>query len=495
MKNKAVINAIGMSEYAFRPVGGQSAWERVLEYARNLPGIGGISVLTDGDVPLPADAVPVRKARWTVPELIASMAEIIGAEGDLFYVYGDLPFLDGALAERMYRNHTAYFADYSFADGYPYGISPEIVSARAMPLLGRLAGDREEPVRRDTLFTVIQKDINAFDIETEISPRDLRLLRASLSCDTRRNFLLVERLADAGVRGETDILRTLEERPEILRTLPAYFNIQIIDGCPQACSYCPFPGFGGDILRQRGGMSAANFRLILDRIEAFCDDATVSVSLWGEPALHPEIETIVESCADRPGIDLIVETSGVGWKEGTLRRLAEAGRGNTSWIVSLDADDRALYRRLRGSGADEAQAAARLLLEIVPDRTWIQAVRMLENEEHLESFYKEWKTRTPNIIIQKYDDFCGLLQQRKVTDLSPLNRFPCRHIQRDVSILSDGTVPLCREDVAGKHVLGNVLQESLEDIWRRGEPFYRQHIREDYPDLCRGCDEYYTFNF
>jgi hypothetical protein len=44
-------------------------------------------------------------------------------------------------------------------------------------------------------------------------------------------------------------------------------------------------------------------------------------------------------------------------------------------------------------------------------------------------------------------------------------------------------------------VLGNILEEPLEAIWSRGAAFYERHLGEDYPDLCRGCDEYYTYNF
>jgi hypothetical protein len=52
-------------------------------------------------------------------------------------------------------------------------------------------------------------------------------------------------------------------------------------------------------------------------------------------------------------------------------------------------------------------------------------------------------------------------------------------------ILADGSVPVCREcvlDGAG----GNAFTEDLGAIWRGlGKPV----------DLCKGCDEYYTFNF
>ena len=73
--------------------------------------------------------------------------------------------------------------------------------------------------------------------------------------------------------------------------------------------------------------------------------------------------------------------------------------------------------------------------------------------------------------------------------------FPLLHIKRDVAILLDGTVPLCREDTERTHPLGNVFVEDLAAIWERGVAFYKNHIDEAYPSICRECDEYYTFNF
>jgi hypothetical protein len=65
----------------------------------------------------------------------------------------------------------------------------------------------------------------------------------------------------------------------------------------------------------------------------------------------------------------------------------------------------------------------------------------------------------------------------------------------------DGTVPACREDLGaleGKGalpLLGNVFSESLESLWARGEPLYREQCVPEYTRICAECDEYYTYNF
>jgi spiro-SPASM protein len=97
--------------------------------------------------------------------------------------------------------------------------------------------------------------------------------------------------------------------------------------------------------------------------------------------------------------------------------------------------------------------------------------------------------------VQKYDHFCGYLPDRKVTDLSPLTRFACYHLRRDLTVLLDGTVRMCREDLLGDYHVGNVLEEGIETVWERMAPYYRGHLSGELPALCENCDEYYTYNF
>ena len=227
----------------------------------------------------------------------------------------------------------------------------------------------------------------------------------------------------------------------------------------------------------------------------FCEDAVINISLWGEPSLHSKIAEIAESVVTNGNLSLVIETSGIGWKPGILSRLSGFKKNPITWIVSLDAWTIKTYESLRSEGFQKAYETADALLKLCKDNVYIQAVRMKENEDDLEHFYLNWQKKTENIIIQKYDSFCGLLPERKVTDLSPLHRFPCWHIKRDMAILLDGSVPLCREDTSSGFILGNVFKEPLPVIWKKGQTYYLDHVAGNYPEICRKCDEYYTFNF
>jgi spiro-SPASM protein len=228
---------------------------------------------------------------------------------------------------------------------------------------------------------------------------------------------------------------------------------------------------------------------------------------------------LIRMVLERPDLSLIIETSGIGWKKDEFESLAAlvrdgrpirpwtAPRSPLSWIVSLDAAGSGRYRDVRGAGFEEATAAAKTLCSLFPRDAWVQAVRLQGAEDDIETFYRSWKEAGANVIIQKYDDFCQFLPKKQAADLSPVNRHPCWHLMRDMSILINGDVPRCREDLSAlgradgpsspgpAGLLGNAFNEPLEAIWSRGEELYREHCSRNYTGICVGCDEYYTFNF
>lgn len=485
----------------------------------------------EGENPdLPADAERVYRPLWTKKSLFEELSKR-SAGYDLVYVaWADCPLLDPVLAGALAERHIQYGAEYTYADGWPYGFAPEILAPSTAGILYKLLGDADGPVERDTLFGVIQKDINAFDIETEISPVDLRHYRLCMAADSKRNLLILSRFMEAGFRSAQDAETFIREKPELLRTLPAFFSIQVSGGCPQACSLCPWPVYGSagempgtGVMRRKDVMPKAAFEKLLCTIAGFAGDGVIDLSLWGEISLHPEKMELIRMVLANPSLSLIIETSGIGWKNEELEALAGAAsaaapRKNReaplSWIVSLDAHDPGRYKEIRGPGYSEARSCAKTLLSLFPRDAYVQAVRVRGFEDDIEQFYRSWKGEElprevidagrkdgSHIIIQKYDDFAGVLPKLQAADLSPVKRRPCWHIQRDINILLDGSVPCCREDLGAlkgkgdKPLWGNVFTEDMELIWQRGAAVYREHCAADYRGICTGCDEHYTFNF
>ena len=483
------------------PLGGVSTLERVVRYIGSLDTVERVAVFLSGEeVALPKSWDVVRREEWTLESLVAELAGLVsGPDDELLFAFLDQPFLNLELTERMLERHRKYRADYTFSDGYPKGLAPELVAGRAVAHLRELAQGDQREITRDGVFAVVQKEINRLDVETELSPVDQRLLRLVLAVDTAADFELCRRLAPNAPESIDEWQQYVEARRNEHRTLPRFVSVQVVEQEVHAVSYSPYRTMRSDVTAPGRVMDADRFGALVEQIANLSPEAVVSVSAWGEISRHGEVGRLIDSVLATEGLSLIVETSGVGWSEleraALFARLRDSPRGRLVVITGLDTANEDLYRELRGDGFEEANNFARASLEIRPSACHVQAVRCTATEPLLEEFYRTWKKLTPNVIIQKYDHFCGVLPPEKIGDLSPLDRFPCWHIQRDVTVLVDGTVPMCREDIAASRVLGNVFDRGIEEAWLKAQSIYERHVSGDYPDICKGCDEYYTFNY
>ena len=358
-----------------------------------------------------------------------------------------------------------------------------------------------------------------------------------------------------------DILSWLENSPQSQRSLPRYFPIQISAFCAQRCIFCPYPKImSSDFfppqsqrLRQElQGCSQAAFmpralwRDLLSAIANFADDAVINLSPLGEPMLHPEFVGLVEDLLQGPQnrqntrLQLLIETSGVEWQAEEILHLLQLDReqGRITWIIGLDALDPELYRQLRApeqelsplTGMTPSQKKAHDMVGCLlsskhsqPQQVYVQAVRMKDNESDLEAFYRYWAedlkpsngraalalhhaparppSQRPQVIVQKYNSYAGLLPERQLLRLDPVERFPCRRLAREMVFGIDGQVYLCVQDLqqelAGelKQNLGCFPKQGLEELWQHGHSLYQQHIKGRYPGICSKCDEYYIHNF
>jgi spiro-SPASM protein len=335
MKNSLFINCIGLSEYAFKKLpSGKTSFEKVIEYSKTVPDCSNVFIMClDKEKEKYQNLIDriktdkqlnfhiISHENWDTSLLFESF--ILPDYKNIFYIYGDTPLLDPELTKRIYKNHEVYSAQYSFSDGGPYGIAVEIIAAEIADALKVLSDKDKLPIKRDTIFTIIQRDINSFDIETHLTEKDLRMLRITLAADSKRNFMLLENFDKAEIKGENRIINISNKEEEMLRTVPAFYAIQISGKCFQTCSYCPYPIINPNLLNSANFMSLENYSIILEKISGFSEDAVISLSLWGEPSSHPDIEKIILKTLEYENLTLLIETSGIGWKNETIKMLSE----------------------------------------------------------------------------------------------------------------------------------------------------------------------------
>lgn len=220
---------------------------------------------------------------------------------------------------------------------------------------------------------------------------------------------------------------------------------------------------------------------------------------------------MIEKVLSYSGLSVFIESDGLLITEEFCEKLKkivdEAPERSNNWqkvmiAISLDAFSVQTYCKLHEGCSEQdfskAVNAVTLLQNAIPGMVYPQFVRMDDNESELEGFFRYWNEKTNpstgNFIIQKYDNFAGLLPERKPADLSPLERMPCWHLRRDLTILSNGDAQICRAHVLSG-VIGNVFKDDLENIWHKTDYLLKNHIEKNYKEKCERCDESYTFNF
>lgn len=540
MKNLVFLYAGNNPTHAFDDVfSGKSAFKRCLEWTRKIPDCGGVIILssTENEDKIKCalaeaninDFKIILREKWLCRDLIVTMsAEVASAKAEnAVYTDSNRPFLDESLTEEVLACHEKYIAEYTFADGYPLGFAPEVIHSGTLNILSTFATETHRnaadvEVSSECIFNLLKTDINSFEIESVIAPKDYRMSRFDFSCGTKRNLLACKNLYEKAL--EKNVAFTAAELSDLAlgcaqvqQTLPAFYNVQVSRNCASIPMYSPYPEaykkkYGVLPLETEnageGGMSLEKFNGLVSQIADFSEDAVIGLSAFGEPLLEKNIVAYAESVLQNRNLSLLIETDGTHVTADLASRLAEIsgkygprnnGEKNIIWIVSIDAVSEAMYSSLVEYGSfEKAVSSVGILAKCFPGSVYPQFTRMNENEPELESFYRYWHDKNSpssgNLIIQKYDDCCKTLPSRKPADLAPLERFPCWHIKRDMTILSDGSVPLCRQYLLDSSI-GNVFDEGIEKIWEKTLATVNEHIAGDYSEKCRKCDDYYTFNF
>lgn len=462
-----------------------SAEETVKKNLALIPGIGA-SVITG--------------SKWNTKTLIQTMAcecKKYGAENAVF-TFADRPFMDSYLTNEVIECHKKYVAEYTFADGYPYGFSPEVISSGTLNILFGMAKD--DPVENECIFNTMKQDINSFEIEAVIAPKDYRMLRFDFSCSIKRNFIACKNLFETAKSNNIkfnakDFSDFAETQSSVHRTLPSFYNVQI------SSKYNAFPFYAEPLEKcceNKPDMSLEKFSFLIKQISEFSEDAVVSLSAAGEPLVLSNVAEYVQKILEYPKLRVLIETDGTLVTEQLASSIEKnGGKDRVIWIVGIDAATPLMYEKIWKNGSFEKAVDAVSVLAKYFSQVYPQFTRMNENEEELETFYRYYHAKeSPSggkLIIQKYDSFCKTLPERKPADLAPLTRNPCWHLKRDMTILSDGNVPLCREYIGTS--IGNVFDQDLESIWKLSDEKLQEHLNSNYCGRCGDCDEYYTFNF
>lgn len=404
-------------------------------------------------------------------------------------LYAESPFLDVSIIKEMIDLHLNYLAEFTYSENLPPGFSAEIVSQE---LIAAIPDVHEKTL---PLSQVIKSNLNHFDIEIYYKDPDVRDNRISFLSSRTRDARIMEHIHRTGsaIPAYRDVKGIIENHPEVLYRGPSYLEIELTGRCDLECIFC----YRNFLKKHHGDMNKDLVSLILEQMKSFSLPYTICFGGSGEPMMHANFYEILTIAAKDPLVEaIIIETNGLYADANYRTHLTNAG-DKIRTIININGVNQETYTALHGKDYfDRVYNNVKELSEAAVGRLYLQIMKIKETESYLDGYYDFWEKLKVPIILQKQNIFLGRIADRRYSDLSPLVRVPCWHLQRDLYVTANGTVTFCKQDVDGDCVQYPLAALTLSDIWEKKKQDFINDYRKQYPAApdCASCDEWYTFN-
>ncbi len=276
----------------------------------------------------------------------------------------------------------------------------------------------------------------------------------------------------------------------IIRKFPVHLAIESTSVCNLKCPMCfqTDPAFYA-IKENLGNMPMDLFKKVID--EGTSKGLfSVKLSIRGEPMIHKQLEDMVAYCREKGVLEVMFNTNGTYLTEERSRKILAAEPHLI--IFSIDSMNKERFERIRKKAKfEQVVSNVERFLEIkkkeFPNsitKTRVQMTVVPEAEQDIDELRDYWKSKVDQVAIKRV----LIRMHEHVVE----NTKPCRVLWQRLDIHFDGKVWLCDNDYTGKLLLGNVNDESVEEIWHKPalDHLRVRHQRGDKNtiDPCKFCD-------
>lgn len=299
-------------------------------------------------------------------------------------------------------------------------------------------------------------------------------------------------------------LYPLDETLEAMAERPYELHLELTNLCNANCVFCPYQFQE----REASFMPEEVFRKAVDDFVATGGGSVGLTPIVGDALIHPDFLARVRYLRSLPAIDRIwVTTNAILLDKHGVDEVL--GSGLTSITISTSGFDEASYRRIYRSTAYE-RFRRNVLALVERNRARPEPLTItigLRTDRPLDEVMKDPDFQ-PILAFEPDIDFTWSFTSaggRITREALPAGmrlrvvssrRQTCVQLYNGPIVLPDGTVMACScvaaMDAVADLGIGNVLQESLPDLWR-GEAMKRLRASFGTGDLnktCAGCDMY-----
>jgi len=265
-----------------------------------------------------------------------------------------------------------------------------------------------------------------------------------------------------------------------------------------ACNLNCFMCNAKDSTRKKGFMSMDVFNRILKEA-ALLSVSNLVMHTVGESLSHPKIIDMIKM-AKKAGFSVRLSSNGMLLNPDFSRDIVKSGLDQ--FRFSIEGATKKTYESIRqgadfGTLLDNVTTFKKLRDKRgkAPNIT-IGSIVMKETEPELETFYKLFSPLVDSIEFTRLGNQGG--QVDKAFSASSVDsaaftgaRYPCKLLWSTTVILWNGDVSCCCIDFDGKLIVGNIMNESLKNIWTSDgyEKFRMLHKtkRQNEMNMCGSC--------
>lgn len=313
------------------------------------------------------------------------------------------------------------------------------------------------------------------------------------------NFLLIE---------VSYILSKLSGRVFVFGR-PWAASIEPTTTCNLRCTECPT---GTQVLtRAKGTINIESFNTVLSKISP--ELIHLTLSFQGEPFLNPCFSEMVQ-LAKQERIFVCTSTNGHFLNNANIGSIIQSGLDHL--IISMDGINQQTYEKYRVNG--NLQTVTDGISQLVAEKKAAQSLTPFielqflvfrHNEQQIRQM-KEYASRSgvdkltfKTAQVYNLDKSAVIIpsserksRYRQLPDntwvIARKLKNRCHRIWRSVVVTWDGEVVPCCFDKNADHRTGNLLEDSLDNIWKNKAYYsFRNQVLHSraYTEICRNCGE------
>jgi radical SAM protein with 4Fe4S-binding SPASM domain len=269
--------------------------------------------------------------------------------------------------------------------------------------------------------------------------------------------------------------------------MPRLYQIESTSRCNLKCTFCPRTT---DLLKNgqrdlNAVMPLGQFCDVLDKMPWL---RSLELFHFGEPFMHADLHLYIDACKAR-GIYVVVASNLLPATDKKIDAAFDAGLDFL--VMDVDSLNAERYAAARvGGNLAQLQERVRYILQKARRPYCVAQTIMLDGKaEYTEAEFIEWTggLKADEVRYKFLDSFRGEIADKGY--LGPTDF--CREPFYGFTVHVNGNVVPCDRDWAGENVMGNIFEQSVEEIWSgpKYQEFRRQMKSPNKPAMCRMCDE------